>query len=105
MSIDDVGGTNGSQGPAPSNGFSQVSGTSATPPLPASVEAIATQFQQTFGRKLHSTESDEYLDDLASSLDESSGADTALYSQSQLRRELSAHEARLREILAEEQHL
>ena len=92
-------------GPAPTSGFNQSVAKAATPPLPAAIEAAASLFQQTFGRRLHTTTADPTSDDLPSALRESSSADGVLSGQALQRRQLAMSEARLRDILADQQHL
>ena len=91
-------------GPAPSNGFSQNAGPATSPPVPAAVEAGSTQFQQTFGRRLTSKSVHGHLDE-PSALREWYEEDELAIRQAEQRREIAKHEAKLRETLAEEQHL
>ena len=91
-------------GPAPSNGFSQNEGPASVPPVPAAVEAAATQFQQTFGRRLTFKAVHGHLEE-PSALRERSEEDELAIRQADRRREIAAHEAKLRETLAKEQHL
>ena len=97
--------TNGTGfGPAPSNGFSQSAGPVSSPPVPAAVEAGASQFQQTFGRRLTSKGIHGQLDEPAD-LRNWPEEDEHVVRQAERRREIAVHEAKLRETLAEEQHL
>lgn len=92
-------------GPGLDDGFNQSIGpAAATPPIPAAVEAGATQFQQTFGRRLHSDAVEARLD---SGFEQGGVSSLAVHSLSQahMRREIAAHEAKLRDVLSEQQHL
>ena len=80
------------------------------PPIPAAVAEGAAKFQNTvastFGRKLQSAALDSGLHDAANaSGDPFMGRYEALPSQAQLQQELLQHEAQLRAVLADQQHL
>lgn len=94
--------------PGPYNGFNQSSSPTAAPPVPASVAQGAAKFQQTvttFGRRLQYTASDKGFDDAANASGEHFGRAGAPLSHVQLQQELEQHEAQLRDILADQQHL
>lgn len=92
MSSDEV---NPSQGPV----------AAATPPIPAAVEAAATQFQSTFGRRMQeSVEGIKWLEN--GPLQQGAALQMAQSSsQAEAQRELAQHEANLRAVLSEQQHL